>query len=355
MFSQFRDAVGHLAAQPMRISTSQDGDTSNVMSHTNSDEGGVSSPTHLADSALSSIRRSLQAQRSSNPALAGTNGTANGGVHDPNRPRSRLEERLRASLSFGIGEVSDPSTEFSTNAHNTPISTKAQSPGTDATPLSPSLTPLPDSPISPATESGTRSLSSLLSLGDPLSAGSAVPSTNSLSHPLVFPKSESESESRSEPPVVITYGTNDDLSSTQPTPLHCRSKSVDNSLVEKLERVVELDEDDEEFQGRRYAEAQMPLPPTPPPESSKFPSIDSPTPDPARQRAVVDSADKDDVPPTVTTDPPQTDPEVDPGNVTISSTDNADGDAAGTDVEALRQQLKKFKERFTGSETVDIG
>jgi len=353
MFSQLRDAVGNLAAQPIRRSTSQDDDTSNVMSRTNSDEGGALSSTHLADSALSSIRRSLQAQRSSNPALAGTNGTTNAGVHDPNRSRSRLEERLRASLSFGTGEMSSPSTEFSTNVYNTPTLTKGPSPGTDATPLSPTLTPLPESPISPTTESRTRSLSSLFSLGDPMGAGSAVSSTSSLSHSLVFPKTESEYHPGA--PVVTTSRTNDELS--QPNPSHHGSKSVDSLLVDKLERVVELDEDDEEFQGRRYAEAQMPLPPTPPSEPSKLPAVDSPTPDPPQQRAVVGDAGKDDISPTVTADPPQTDPDTkaDSGNVTISSTDNADGDAVVTDVEALRQQLKRFKERFTGSETTDIG
>src|ERR1700753_2073581 len=105
MFTQFRNAVEHLAAQPMRRSTSQDSDTSNIMSRTNSSDGGVPSSTQLADSALSSIRKSLQAQRSSSPTRAGTSGTVSGGAYDPNKPRSRLEERLRASLSFGIGEV----------------------------------------------------------------------------------------------------------------------------------------------------------------------------------------------------------------------------------------------------------
>ena len=129
-----------------------------------------------------------------------------------------------------------------------------------------------------------------------------------------------------------------------------------SSQVEKLERVVELEEDDEEFQGRRYAEAQMPLPPTPPPASSDLPSVDPPTSSPEHQPAVADDADKDNVSPPVM-DQSQTnlDTEVDPTNATTSSVNNAGGDAVGPDVEALRQQLKRFKERFTGSETTDIG
>ena len=119
--------------------------------------------------------------------------------------------------------------------------------------------------------------------------------------------------------------------------------------------MVELEE--EEFQGRGYAEAQMPLPPTPPPESSELPSVDPPTSNPEDQPAVVDNADKDDIPPSVTTDLSQADPETeaDPTSVTVSPTNNTDGDAGGTDVEALRQQLKKFKERFTGSGKTVIG
>jgi len=338
MFSQFRNAVEHLAVQPMRRSTSQDSDTSSIMSRTNSSEGGVTSPTQLADSALSSIRRSLQAQRPSSPARPGTNGTVNPGAYDPNKPRSRLEERLRASLSFGIGELSNPSTGVPTSATNTPISTTAPTPlpGTETAPLSPTRTPLPDSPIgSPTAENGTGGLSSLLNLGDPLSATSALFSAGSSSHPL---SPIVESQSRPGPPVITLHTLKDKVPLTQPTPVHHRSNSADGSLVEKLERVVELEDDDEEFQGRRYAEAQMPLPPTPPPESTKLPEVDPLT---------------SNLEPPATTDPSQNTPgtEADP---TTSSTNNTDGDAAGTDVEALRQQLKRFKERFTGNETVDI-
>lgn len=126
---------------------------------------------------------------------------------------------------------------------------------------------------------------------------------------------------------------------------------MDISSAKKLERVVELEEDDEEFQGRRYAEAQMPLPPTPPPESPELPPVSNP----GHRPTVADDIDKGDVSPPITTDPYRTNPnaEADPADATIS-TNNTNGDAAGTDVEALRQQLKRFKERFTGGETTDI-
>lgn len=120
--------------------------------------------------------------------------------------------------------------------------------------------------------------------------------------------------------------------------------------MEKFERVVE---GDEEFHGRRYAEAQMPLPPTPPPESPKLPPVDPPKSDSEHQPAIID---KGDISPPVSTDPLQTDPEVeaDLTSATISSVYNADGDPANADVDALRQQLKRFKERFTGSEVTYV-
>lgn len=153
IFSQFRSAVERLAAQLVCSSTSQTSDTSNVMSRTSSSESGVPSPTQLADSALSSIRQSIQAQLPSSLARAGPSGMTNRGVHDHSQPRSRLEERLPVSLSFGIGEVSNPSTAVSTNPANTPISAEspAPSPGIDTTPLSPTLIPLPNDGDSPRT------------------------------------------------------------------------------------------------------------------------------------------------------------------------------------------------------------
>lgn len=127
--------------------------------------------------------------------------------------------------------------------------------------------------------------------------------------------------------------------------------------MERLEKVVELREDDEEFHGRRYAEALMPLPPTPSPESPKPSSVDPPISDSEHQPTITDNADIRNIPPPVPTDPLQTDSDTqaDLASTTIASINNADGDTTGTDVEALRQQLKRFKERFTGSETMDVG
>jgi hypothetical protein len=177
--------------------------------------------------------------------------------------------------------------------------------------------------------------------------------SSSSSHPLASLKSESEHHP--EPSAVSTHRTNDDVPLSQPVPSHRESKSVEKLLVENLERVVELDEDDE-FHGRRHAEAQMPLPQTPPPESPKFPSVDPPTSDPEHHPATVDNVDIGNTPPPASADPLQTNPEAetDFANTIISFTNNANGDPAVSDVEALREQLKRFKERFTGSETVNV-
>ena len=174
-------------------------------------------------------------------------------------------------------------------------------------------------------------------------------STTSSSRPPISPTTKSRQES--DPPVDITDKA-DDVPLNQPTPLHHSVKSMDNSQVEKLERVAEWEEDDEGFQGRRYAEAQMPLPPTPPSESSELPPAHPPTSDLEHQSTVVDDTDKDDASPSVPTNPSLTDPrtEADLEVAATPPTNNIDGDAAGTDVDALRQQLKRFKERFTGKE-----
>ena len=276
-------------------------------------------------------------------------------MYDPNKPRSRLEERLRASLSFGIGEVSNPSTEVSTNATNTPISTKAPTPlpSAEAEPLSPTQKPLPDSPIgSPTAETRTVNLPSPLSLGDPLGASSVVSPTSSLSRRLA--SLVAKSESHLEPSAASIDVVNGDVPLSEPVPSHHESKALEESLAEKLERVIQLEEDDKDFHGRRYAEAQMPLPPTPPSESSELSSVDPPTPDVENPPAVVDNAD---VPATVSAESLQRDVETDADRTraAVSFNNNADGDTAGTDVEALRQQLKRFKERFTGSKMMDFG
>lgn len=246
MFSQFRNAVEHLAQQPLR-SISQDSSSSSPGLHersTSTDSLGLSlSSEQLASSALVNLRKTLSTQRAASPK------TTTATSPDQSKPRSKLEERLRASLSFTIGEASNPTTPG--------VSTGDVTPNPPLKDVSPESIPLPDSPPdSPRIEA------------------------TELSHPL---------ENLILPDTLV-----------QPKPIRAKPEI---STAETLEAVAD---DDDDGLGETHPEAEVPLPESP----------------------VVDRLQKPAAPDPVTTP-------------MIPDT----GDA---DVETLRQQLKKFKERFTG-------
>ncbi|KAJ3879049.1 hypothetical protein F5051DRAFT_439080 [Lentinula edodes] len=157
MFSQFRHAVETLAPHP-RISTDEsphsDGDSSS--SNPRSQSIDLTSPTQLAENALSSLS---SLRKSFSPTLPGTPSPPN--AKSPSTPRpstprpykSTLEERLRAATAFTIGEASNSTTpQPSARASPAPSIAPRDQP---LSPVSPLSTPLPDSPISsqPSTES----------------------------------------------------------------------------------------------------------------------------------------------------------------------------------------------------------
>ncbi|KAJ4489331.1 hypothetical protein C8J55DRAFT_603658 [Lentinula edodes] len=157
MFSQFRHAVETLAPHP-RISTDEsphsDGDSSS--SNTRSQSIDLTSPTQLAENALSSLS---SLRKSFSPTLPGTPSPPN--AKSPSTPRpstprpykSTLEERLRAATAFTIGEASNSTTpQPSARASPAPSIAPRDQP---LSPVSPLSTPLPESPISshPFTES----------------------------------------------------------------------------------------------------------------------------------------------------------------------------------------------------------
>ncbi|KAJ3849834.1 hypothetical protein EV368DRAFT_46521 [Lentinula lateritia] len=157
MFSQFRHAVETLAPHP-RISTDEsppsDGDSPS--SNARSQSIDLTSPTQLAENALSSLS---SLRKSFSPTLPGTPSPTN--AKSPSTPRpstprpykSTLEERLRAATAFTIGEASNSTTpQPSARASPTPSIAPRDQP---LLPVSPLSTPLPESPISsqPSTES----------------------------------------------------------------------------------------------------------------------------------------------------------------------------------------------------------
>ncbi|KAJ3844876.1 hypothetical protein F5878DRAFT_21405 [Lentinula raphanica] len=159
MFSQFRHAVETFAPLP-RNSSEEAGhnDGGSTSPHLRSQSGDFTSPTHLAENALSSLsnlRKSFSPTLPGSPSSPSQKSPATPRPSTPRPYKSTLEERLRAATTFTIGEASNSTTpQPSARASPAPsILQKDQ-------PLSPSSTPLPDSPIS--------SLSSNPSTSDPL-------------------------------------------------------------------------------------------------------------------------------------------------------------------------------------------
>jgi hypothetical protein len=133
MLSQIFHAVENLSSQPTderRESSSRSNSTDSQLRPSS-----PLSSSQLAESALVNLRKSLTSQRAGSPALP-----KNAGGRDPKLAKSTLEDRLRAA-AFTIGEASNPSSAVvSTRVSPTPPNLASQRP------LSPSSTPLPESP-----------------------------------------------------------------------------------------------------------------------------------------------------------------------------------------------------------------
>ena len=159
MFSQFRNAVEQLA-QPIRDAASHEDHSNHPPSRSGSLDiqaarsASPLSSSELADSALSSLRKSLVAQRSGSvpPPKAPTPPVP---VENGRPRKSNLEERLRRA-AVAIGDVSGSTPPGTTNR-----SSRVGSPSTmssDRKPMPPKVqehralsTPLPSSPMALAT------------------------------------------------------------------------------------------------------------------------------------------------------------------------------------------------------------
>ncbi|KAG9222879.1 hypothetical protein CCMSSC00406_0000432 [Pleurotus cornucopiae] len=183
MFSSFRNALENLAQVPLEnqvvrrgsdpVSAAGPGRDPPSRSASLDIQGSPSSPSllsssHLAESALLNLRKSLASNRSGSPGPPGrpkspavATSVSDGAI----RPaKSRLEERLRAS--FTVGDISSRgSTENSTRA------TPSPAPASDPPEVVPTAIPLPDSlPVSPSLASEQPSVSESLHL-----TGSKIP------------------------------------------------------------------------------------------------------------------------------------------------------------------------------------
>ncbi|KAF5377593.1 hypothetical protein D9615_005338 [Tricholomella constricta] len=143
MFSQFRQAVENLAPLP-RSSDEAPGDARReAVSRSNSLDAPLrpSSPmssSQLAESALSNLRKSLAIQRSGSVGSPSKHSSPT--PPRDGRTKSTLEDRLRAA-TFAIGEASNATTPEISRKPSPSVTSVVSS-----HPLSPSSTPLPDSP-----------------------------------------------------------------------------------------------------------------------------------------------------------------------------------------------------------------
>ncbi|PIL31602.1 hypothetical protein GSI_06304 [Ganoderma sinense ZZ0214-1] len=189
MFSSWRHTVESLSQPPKQDASSPNGDEAPVRSSIDGVRSSLSSSSHLAESALSSLRKSLAAQRPASPGANHARTTsASSPVAEPapisspapspkprTAGRSTLEDRLRAK--FAIGDASNSSTPTaSARTSPSPVPTAEHplaifpsvSQDQDApvvkgppNPLSPTSTPLPDSPLQSPVVDGANSLETL--------------------------------------------------------------------------------------------------------------------------------------------------------------------------------------------------
>lgn len=219
--------------------SSTNGDEASVRSSVDGVRPSPSSSSHLAESALSSLKRSLAAQR---PASPGTNHARTTSVSSsPAEPgpisspapspkprtagRSTLEDRLRAK--FAIGDASNSSTPpTSTRASPSPVLAAehplAISPNASQdqdlpvvkgprNPLSPTSAPLPDSPLQSPVADGPIS-SDVLTESVTAPAPSMLPAPTSVAAVLLNRSGETEAPKGEDlPPADV----NPPVSSTQ--------------------------------------------------------------------------------------------------------------------------------------------
>ena len=165
MFNQFRNVVEHLAQETTRALENATQAESQSEAHSRSQHletavqrsASGSSSAQLADSALSSLRKSLVSQR------AGTSSPRSGSPAPTERrlPKSNLEERLRRATT-GIVEPSTPnrsppnrsSTASPSPIPKNPVNRHKKSPSSTPLPASPALTAVTedDSKLAPPTK-----------------------------------------------------------------------------------------------------------------------------------------------------------------------------------------------------------
>ncbi|KAI0721269.1 hypothetical protein C8T65DRAFT_825844 [Cerioporus squamosus] len=172
MFTQWRHAVENLAQAPRTSQDASNGETPARESTDSSIRTSFSSSSQLAESALSTLKKSLVIQRPASPSHSPARAASPAAAEPTSTPapkprltgRSTLEDRLRAKFSVGDASgTSTPSSSARASPSPVPSADHPLAPASEdkdmpvvkgpPNPLSPRSTPLPDSPLaSPTTE-----------------------------------------------------------------------------------------------------------------------------------------------------------------------------------------------------------
>lgn len=374
MFSQWKQAVESLAQHSPKPSLDGSIPTEEHAARGSLDAAGIrqslSSSTLLADTALSSLRKTLVAQRPASPVSK----TAPAAEIGSPRPRTTLEDRLRAK--FAIGDASN-GTSPSQSAKPSPAGTPTPAPDHPLSPAPPSEQPSPSpEPAHPLSPKSTPLPESPVVSG---SVASLVPLARVTSHPLSPIPNDVESKEDSPSPEKVDEGINEatvkEGESVEPA---SEEKDSPPPAEDKAEETVD-----------------EPVAPTPDGSPSPEPEIAPATVDSAETQPVSEPTEEDAVPvteakaeeitllvveevdpvkeeqPGISSEPveavdkepgrPSDDlesPSVDivPPTETQVPTDEQSHDSKpseaiqpnGPDIEALQQRLKLVEQRFSG-------
>ena len=347
MFNQFRNVVGHLAQETTRALENASLAESQSEAHSRSQpletavQRSVSAPSsaQLADSALSSLRKSLVSQR------AGTSSPRSGSPAPTEKrlPKSNLEERLRRATT-GIVEPSTPnrsppnrsSTASPLSISKNPVNRHKKSPSSTPLPASPALTAVTedDSKFAPPTELSLQELPMTQELQPPKEPKDeeikGIPDPTPLvEDPIPVPLKDTPSKDKEEDVGVV------DLDNSNP-----------NSLVEDSPVASEAEspkDKDDHVVVERDSSVDVYPPPIPPIEVQ-----------PVRRVEECPSiiAESDHIPPlgeavSIPKEPKSSD-EVKMGKALVSSPTTVSAVDHSAEVERLQERLRQVEQRFSG-------
>ena len=351
MFNQFRNVVEHLAQETTRALENASLAESQSEAHSRSQpletavqrSASASSSAQLADSALSSLRKSLVSQR------AGTSSPRSGSPAPTEKrlPKSNLEERLRRATT-GIAEPSGSSTPnrsppnrsstaSPSSISKNPVNRHKKSPSSTPIPASPALIAVTedDSKLAPPTELSLQELPTSSELQPPKELKdeetNGIPDPIPLvENPIPVPLEDTPSKDKEEGVGVVD--------SSNSTPL------VEDSPLASEAESTKLKDDHVVVEGDSSVDASPPpIPPIPPIEVQPVHQVEE-------SPSVITESDH--IPPleeavSIPSEPKSSD-EAKMGKSLISSPNGVSAVDHSAEVERLQERLRQVEQRFSG-------